>query len=213
MSDYDSKVLNRDERGGFLKVQTLDVLVRDRENGSFLQKRFECLNRKDSVSVLLYHRASEKFIWTEQFRAGHFLKAQSDVDAWPFEALAGMIEPGQTPEEAAHREGLEETGLHIASLHSIGVFVMCPGVSSERMHMFFGISEDPSIPSTFGGLAEEQENIVVHALTYEETKAMQQAGRMTGMPTQLLIQWLELHAKALGIPLECSQHNTFTYEP
>lgn len=48
------------------------------------------------------------------------LMKRSDSDCWG--PLGGVVEPGEVVEEAAKRETLEETGLHVRSMDLFGVF-------------------------------------------------------------------------------------------
>ena len=54
---------------------------------------------------------------------------RSDNHAWCFPG--GMVEPGETTEEAARREVLEETGLAVGKLELFGVF------SGEELHYVY----------------------------------------------------------------------------
>lgn len=49
---------------------------------------------------------------------------------------AGFIEPGETPEQAARRELLEETGYAAPALRLLGTFLLVPDLSGARGHVF-----------------------------------------------------------------------------
>ena len=53
------------------------------------------------------------------------------------EAVAGMIDPGETAEEAIIRENLEETGYRISKPELICKFFSSPGGTSERVFLYF----------------------------------------------------------------------------
>lgn len=55
------------------------------------------------------------------------------------EIPAGKLDkiPGETPEEAAHRELLEETGYTADSFVYLGRLHVSPGVLTEALHMYF----------------------------------------------------------------------------
>lgn len=55
------------------------------------------------------------------------------------EIPAGKIDPGETPEEAAKRELMEEIKMKPNKLIKIGTFVLTPGYSTERIHLFLGL--------------------------------------------------------------------------
>ena len=52
------------------------------------------------------------------------------------ELPAGTLEKGELPEECAHREIREETGMAARVLHNLGGFYLAPGYSTEYMHVF-----------------------------------------------------------------------------
>lgn len=56
------------------------------------------------------------------------------------ELPAGGIDPGESPEEAAERELIEETGYRASGLYPIGRFYTTPGITDEMMHAFVATS-------------------------------------------------------------------------
>jgi len=58
---------------------------------------------------------------------------------WILEAPAGVIDEGESPEETARRELLEETGLIAGRVEVLMRTVPCPGYSSERL--FIAVAE------------------------------------------------------------------------
>lgn len=69
------------------------------------------------------------------------------LDRETLELPGGMIDPGETPAQAARRELLEETGMRAGTLTALGVYPT-GGISTERMHMFMavGCRPDPDVP-------------------------------------------------------------------
>jgi ADP-ribose pyrophosphatase len=53
-----------------------------------------------------------------------------------FEIPAGTLEKGESPEDCAARELIEETGYRAGSLKQLGKFYMSPGYCTEVMHVF-----------------------------------------------------------------------------
>lgn len=65
------------------------------------------------------------------------------------EAPAGGIDVGETPEQAAHRELGEETGLKAGSMTLLGTFPTSPGITDEVAHYFAAehCEPDPDAPA------------------------------------------------------------------
>ena len=81
----------------------------------------------DAVTVLPYDPLRDRVLLIEQFRAGPM--ARGDAGAWQLEAVAGRIDPGETPEEAGRREAVEEAGLTLGRLLPVAEYYPSPGHS------------------------------------------------------------------------------------
>jgi 8-oxo-dGTP pyrophosphatase MutT (NUDIX family) len=58
------------------------------------------------------------------------------TDTWGWEIPAGRIEPGETPEQAAVREAIEESGWRPGALRQLGAYAPSNGVSDQVFHLF-----------------------------------------------------------------------------
>lgn len=58
------------------------------------------------------------------------------TDTWGWEIPAGRIEVGETPEQAAARETLEETGWRAGPLTKLGAYAPSNGSSDQMFHVF-----------------------------------------------------------------------------
>jgi len=58
------------------------------------------------------------------------------VGRWMWEIPAGIIDPGESPLQAATRELREETGYRSRALRSLGEVYTSPGFCRERIHLY-----------------------------------------------------------------------------
>lgn len=114
---------------GFLKVFKNTYKVREQT----LTR--EILERGDSVAALVYNLDTHLYYFVSQPRPATFNKG---VDSDNFiEVIAGMIDEGETPEQAIVREVEEELGFQsIIHNYKIGEFFLSPGGCTERLHLF-----------------------------------------------------------------------------
>ena len=96
----------------------------------------EVLQRRPVASVLPYDPIRDEVVLIEQFRAGKMLAGAPDP--WMIETVAGIIEDGETPEDMARREAVEEAGCTVTTLERMPSFYPSAGGCSEYVHMFCG---------------------------------------------------------------------------
>jgi nudix-type nucleoside diphosphatase (YffH/AdpP family) len=146
------------------------------------------LERGNSVAVLVFNRSTEKLILISQFRYPTY----QNNHGWTIETIAGMVDAGETPEEAARRELQEETGLNIDSFEPISAFYPSPGGSSEQIYLYYSeVSGEQAKYKKSGGLLAIGEDIKVIELTLAEALAKIKTGEILDAKTIIGIYWLE----------------------
>lgn len=151
---------------------------------------------QDAVIVLPYDPRRDRVLLVEQFRVGPL--ARGDQFPWALEPVAGMIDPGETPHQTAHREAREEAGLSLSDLVAVGAGYPSPGNSSDYHHHFIGLCDLPDGVAGLGGLASEAEDIKSHLMTAEQLFELTRQGRVTNAPLMILSLWLELNRNRLA---------------
>jgi ADP-ribose pyrophosphatase len=153
----------------------------------------ELLLRPRAVGVLLFDPVLEKVVLVRQIRIGMLDEGQ---DPWLLELVAGMVEPGEQPQEVAARESLEEADLAPQNLVQISEYYNSPGISNERITLFCGRVDSAGAGGVFG-LADEHEDIEVVVLDVEEAVSLVEAGKIHNAMTIIALQWLQLHRREL----------------
>lgn len=143
----------------------------------------------DAVTVLPYDPVRDRVLVIEQFRAGP--QARGDAQAWSLEAVAGRIDPGETPEQAARREAVEEAGLRLADLRFVARYYPSPGAVSEYLYSYVALTDLPDNSAGVFGLDHESEDIRGHLLTFDRLMDLVQTGEVENAPLILTALWLQ----------------------
>lgn len=149
----------------------------------------------DAVTILPYDPKTQNVLFVRQFRHGPF--ARGDTNPWTLEPAAGRIDPGESPEDTARRELLEETGAEAGALHFVGRYYPSPGAYSEFLFSYVGIADLSGKNQHVSGLEDEAEDIMSHVLPLRDALAMIDTGAVNTGPLILSLQWLALHAGRL----------------
>ncbi|QFU17908.1 NUDIX domain-containing protein [Microvirga thermotolerans] len=155
----------------------------------------EVLESPPAAAVLPYDERRRTVLLVRQFRAAA-LRAGGAPE--PVEAIAGLVDPGETPEACIRREAMEEAGLRLGPLEPVGSVWASPGYSTERVHLFLAPYADADRTGEGGGLAEEQEDIATCEIEFAALAAMLAQGALEDMKTLALAQALALRVPALG---------------
>lgn len=142
----------------------------------------------DAAVVLPYDPVRDRVLVVEQFRPGPH--ARGDRQPWLIEAVAGRVDGGETPEEAARREAAEEAGLRLAALVPGPGFYPSPAAKSEYIYTFVGIADLPDGAAGTGGVAGEAEDIRTHVLPFGRLMDLVASGEVDNAPLLILAQWL-----------------------
>jgi ADP-ribose pyrophosphatase len=142
--------------------------------------------RGDSAAALVVNAERRTVYLMEQFR----YPAHEKGGGWLLDVVAGMIEPGDTSEQTARREILEEAGFEALALEPIATFFMSPGGSSERTFLFCAVVSDAARRSAGGGVASEHEDIKIVEWPIEEFLAQVRGGQLQDAKTIIAGYWL-----------------------
>jgi ADP-ribose pyrophosphatase len=105
------------------------------------------------------------------------------IGEYILEAPAGTLNSGERPEETAHRELIEETGLSAATLIPRGFLYTTPGFTDERIYLFEAHGLSPSCLYQ----KDEDEEIEVIRVPLGDLPDMIRDGRISDAKTIALI--------------------------
>lgn len=151
----------------------------------------------DAAIVLPYDPVRDRVLLVEQIRLGPI--GRHDPVVWQMEPIAGLIDPGESAEQAARREALEEASLTFERLESVGECYASPGASTDFFHIFVGLCDLPDTAIGIGGAEGEGENIRSHILSFDDLMTMAEERRTANAPLTLLTYWLACHRARLRV--------------
>jgi nudix-type nucleoside diphosphatase (YffH/AdpP family) len=174
----------------FFKVEEALVSYEQRDGRMSPPVRRLDLKRDDAVSAVLVNAKRGTVILVRQFRYA----VLSRGDGWMTETIAGLVDPGETPEDAVKREILEEAGYEVEKLKQISRYYPTPGITSERIILFYAETRGDAPVGKGGGLADEHEDIEVVELPLGEAFAMLDRGEIEDGKTIIALMWLQARA-------------------
>jgi len=136
---------------------------------------------------------SDTVILIEQFRPGAI---RGDDSPWMLEAVAGVVEPGESDSEVAHREALEEAGCTMDALLPVVSYYPSPGACSEQIRLFVGRVRSAAV-GEIKGVDTEHEDILVHSVSRADAIALLDAGKINNGLTIIALHWLARHGDRL----------------
>lgn len=153
----------------------------------------ELFHRGNCVAVLLYDANRDEVIIIEQFRIGAI---QMPDRAWLLEIVAGAVEPGETAEEVAIRESVEEANCEVQELLKINEFFTSPGGTSELLSLYCGKVDSQDVGGIHG-LDHEDEDILVKAMKFDDVYQLLLDGKVLSAIPIIAIQWLYINRAEL----------------
>lgn len=146
---------------------------------------------RNGATVLLYNRESNKVILTRQFRIPTFLN--NNPTGMMMETCAGILEENEDPAQGIIREIEEETGYKVEKVKKLFELYSTPGAVAEMLHYFVAEYTEEQKIGDGGGLDDENEQIDVIELPFEEAYIKVQSGEIKDAKTVILLQYAKLY--------------------
>jgi nudix-type nucleoside diphosphatase (YffH/AdpP family) len=171
---------------GYVKID--EAILRHRRfdgawSGSLTRIKVE---RGDAAAAIVSNRDTGVIILVEQFKYPTLERS----GGWIVETVAGMIDEGETAEQAIRREVREEIGYETASLEPIATFYVSPGALSERIFLYWAQVAEAGRVGRGGGVAGEGEDIALRRYAPASLWAALDAGELIDAKTILAAMWL-----------------------
>lgn len=185
------KILNKkrvfDE---YLKVDEYDVQHERYSRNDNAHKNLEIAAKGDACAALVYEADTNSILLIEQFR----LPSAIHGDGWIIELVAGTMEENEDPKETIEREIQEEIGYKVSSLEFIQRVFISPGWTTERMNIYFAITNSTLKVSAGGGLEDEQEDIRIVKIPVEQLDIF--INSILDAKTLIALQWFRWRLKS-----------------
>lgn len=153
----------------------------------------EIFERGHSAILLGYDPVKDSVLLVEQLRIAAM---ETSKTPWLLELVAGMIEEGESVEDVVRREAQEEAGVTVKRCLPVLSYLVSPGGTTERSSIMVG-EIDINEAKGIHGLAEENEDILVHVFSREEAYQLIEAGIVDNAATIISLQWLQINYKKL----------------
>lgn len=137
--------------------KTYEIISRNKD----IQTLEQLQNRQaNAVIMILTDESGERILVNREYRMA--------MAQWIYNFPAGLIDPGETPEESARRELWEETGLTLTRIDDVlDNSYSAVGFANERNVTVFGAAK-----GEFGKSTSDMEEIIPGWYTREEIKTL-----------------------------------------
>jgi ADP-ribose pyrophosphatase len=113
----------------YMTVKTDSLLMKREQDDNILKtnKEYYLVDCPDCVCCVV--QKDDKLLFVNQYRY--------PIGNFDTEVVAGMIDEGDTPEQAIIKELEEEAGIVTDNVTFLGKIHQCPGLLSNAMHVFY----------------------------------------------------------------------------
>ena len=151
----------------------------------------EVFDHGNGAAVLLHDPAADLLALVRQFRLPPALNGD---DGMTLEVCAGLLD-GDTPEDCARREALEECAIAVTRLEPVFALYSSPGSVTEKVFCFVGHYDSRAPRDPAGSVQDHDEDVEMVEMTVDAALAALAQGAITDAKTVALIQHLALERK------------------
>ena len=198
----DVELISKETRfSGYFQVDEYELRHKKFNGEMTAPIKREIFERGHAVVCLPYDPVRDEVVLIEQFRPGAY--ANGRQECWMIETIAGIVEEGESFEEVAIRESIEEAGVAIDHLVNVGNFMPSAGGCSEQIVLYIARCDSFHV-SGHHGLEEEGEDIRAFSATFEDAYHAAMKGNFSNLPLNFALLWLankreDLRSQWLGL--------------
>ena len=181
---------------GFFALNQVDLKYPLFDNSMSGEKSRTILMGSEASLVLPYDPILDKVLLVEQFRIGLFCRG--DKAPWVYEPVAGIIELGEKPEDAARREVYEEAGIQVNNLVKMNSGYPNPGEATTYFYNYIGIVDLSDYSPGIYGLRDEDEDIRTHVIDFNKVLDWSLSNKLRVLPLNTMVLWLALNKLKLS---------------
>jgi ADP-ribose pyrophosphatase len=178
---------------GFMKIELINV-THERFDGSEMTITRELLSGGDAIFVLLHDSKQEQALFVRQFRIG-LATAEGNVSAFPLELVAGLIDDGELPEQAALRELEEETAIDLQKdqLEHVYSGHQSVGSSRKQVHIYVADVDLSTVDTSKSYGEDDHEDIQLSLLSYSTLRDRLRSKSCETVHEFMALQHLAIH--------------------
>jgi ADP-ribose pyrophosphatase len=163
-------------------------------DGKPVEQQRDILRAGKVVAVLPIDLVHDEIVLIRQFRLpGQLATGCGDL----IEIVAGRVEAGEQPIDAARRECTEEIGIAPRKLVGLFSYLSTPGIIDEEILVFLG-SVDASRIKEGAHAAPDGEQLHILRVNIDAALAALARGTIHGSPVIVALQWLALNRTRLA---------------
>lgn len=161
-----------------------------KKNGTWQTQNREAYDRGNGATILLYNPTQKTVILTRQFRMPTYLNGNES--GMLIETCAGLLDKDNA-EDCIRRETEEETGYKVTDVRKVFEAYMSPGSVTEILYFFIAEYTKEQKVTDGGGLEDDQEDIEVLEIPFEQALEMINTGEIKDGKTIMLLQYAKLN--------------------
>lgn len=173
---------------GFRNYERYRVTLAGIDGQTVTQNR-DVLRAGHVAAVLALDPARDELVLIRQFRLqAHLATGKGDL----VEIVAGYVDTGEEPAQAARRECMEEIGVAPIKLVELLSFLPAPGSSDEHATLFVAAVDATSVPARTGA-PDEGEQFAPMRISVDAALAALAQGKVHNGYLVIALQWLALN--------------------